>query len=190
MSNETALGDDQAMGTACRRFLAEQMLLAAIVNALLNGFGPWYFFSYLKMSSIPAFGQISIAGDVVGTVFILPFLVCLTLTLETYRQMKHGLRRGDATAGRFVLETRSVARTVLLRSLGLGSLCTLVLAPLLIGALVLTGTSEVGLLAFCVAKAIGAGALAAAIVPSIALRAMGDLAAVQEVSPSPTGASV
>ena len=162
------------MNAACRRFLATQIFLAILINAFLNGLGPWFFFGHLKMSSVPMYGSLSVAGDVIGTLFLLPFLVCLTLTLETYRQMKQGLRRGNAFAEHTAATTKEAARNALSRSFKLGALIVLGMAPLTIGTLHLLGISEIELFRFCIVKAAGTAALAAVLVPPVALRALAD----------------
>jgi hypothetical protein len=162
------------MNPSCRRYLVEQVFLAFVVNAFLNALGPWLFFGYLKMTSIPMHGPASIVGEVIGTSFVLPLLICLTLTLETHRRMKHGLQRGHEPLEESKITMGRSFRIALPRSLKVGALGILVLVPTIIGPLLLVGFTEVDVTTYCVIKAIAAGVLAAVIAPPIALRALGD----------------
>jgi hypothetical protein len=124
------------------------------------------------MTTVPLWGPQSIAGDTVGTTFLLPLLTTLIVT---------PLARGALRAGRFepLVWTRDVP--ALLRCLPsgtfgrgcvLGLLCTAIFAPLAIGALAACGVSEQTLLGFVVFKALFAGGLAALVTPAIALLAI------------------
>jgi len=160
-----------AVSPAHRRFLLlEEGVGAGIVNLLLNGAIALLLFR--GMTAVPLWGPQSIAGDTVGTTFLLPLLTTLIVT---------PLARGAVRAGRFepLVWTRDVPAVLrclpsgtFVRGCVLGLLCTAIVAPLGIGALAACGVAEQTLLGFVAFKALFAGGLAALVTPAFALLAI------------------
>ncbi len=77
------------MSAAHRRFLLlEEGVGAAVFNFLLNAVIAWLMFR--GASTVPLWGQQSIAGDTIGTSFILPLLTCLIATPLARKQVRVG----------------------------------------------------------------------------------------------------
>lgn len=158
-----------------RRYVLEQGIGSGLINVLINAAVAWLLFRSLP--NVPLWGLQSIAGDTVGTCFVLPFATCLIVTRLTHREVRRGRfpspdwrRAAHPALGR--LPGATTPRAALL-----GLLCTLVVAPLALGALAALGIAELGLASFVAFKALFAGALAAVVTPLIAVAALGDTAA-------------
>ncbi len=152
-----------------RYLLLEQGLGAALVNFVLNALIAWAMFR--GHDFVPLFGQQSIAGDIVGTTFLLPLLTCLIVT---------PLARGQLRSGRLApLGWTTVSHPVLgwlpagtfRRALALGAICTVIVAPIAISLLALQVTA-LSFWRFIAFKAIFAAVLAAFVTPIIALWAI------------------
>src|SRR5258708_12646639 len=90
-SPATPASGPAALELAHRRYvLIEQGVGAAIFNLLLNGAIAW--FMTRSLERVPLWGvKTSIAGDTIGTTFMLPFFTCLIVTR---------LARGQVASGR------------------------------------------------------------------------------------------
>lgn len=74
---------------AHRRYVyLEQGLGCGVVTALINIGIAWLMVA--DREELPLWGAVSVAGDVLGTALVLPFLVCLIITLQT----RHAVRKG------------------------------------------------------------------------------------------------
>ena len=77
------------MSPAHRRFLVlEQGVGSVVVNLAING--AVAFLMFRGAASVPLWGQQSIAGDTVGTTFLLPFITCLVVTKLARAQVRAG----------------------------------------------------------------------------------------------------
>ncbi len=152
---------------AQKRFaLIDNGIGAFIVNVVIAlGFG-WLFFRGL--SRVPLWGQPSIAGDTLFTVFLLPLITCLIVTRLARAQVRSGrlagLRGGAAM--------RWLPRNTLLRGVLIGAVSLAVLGPMTILALKLGGIASLSLRHFMVFKAVFAGLEGALVTPFIALWAI------------------
>ena len=155
-----------------RRYVLEQGIGSGVINVLINAAIAWLLFRPLP--SVPLWGLQSIAGDTLGTCFVLPFATCLIVTRLTHREVRRGRFPSP--------DWRRASRPALARLPGatasraafLAMFCTLVVAPLALGALAALGIAELGLASFVAFKALFAGALAGAVTPLIVLAALGD----------------
>jgi hypothetical protein len=162
-----------ALSDAHRRFLVlEQGVGAAVFNFLLNGAIAWLTFSSLER--VPLWGQQSIAGDTIGTAFLLPFFTCLVVTRLAHGQMRAGRlpalpwsRASHPALGR--LPSGTWARAVVLGLIGVA-----VAAPLALWAMVGLGVEGMSFWGFIAFKATFAAVLAALLTPIVALCALGD----------------
>lgn len=159
------------MSPAERRYLLlEQGLGAGIVNAALNAGIAWL--SFRGTATIPFWGQQSIAGDTIGTCFLLPLITALIAT-----PLSRGRIRSGALAP--VEPTPALARVLAFlpagtssRGLAYGILTTVLVAPPTLVALRLFGVDAWSFRAFVEYKAIFGGVLGAAVTPLVALLAM------------------
>jgi hypothetical protein len=162
------------LSPAHRRYLIlEQGVGAAVVNLVINGAIAWAMFR--SLATVPLWGEQSIAGDTIGTTFLLPLITCLIVTPLARRQV-HGGRLAPLgwRIGRYAMLDRLPA-TALRRGLVIGALSALFVAPLAILALSVSGVDSMSFGSFLIFKAIFAAALAAAVTPVISLCALADV---------------
>jgi hypothetical protein len=161
------------MNAIHRRYLIlEHGVGSAVINFFLNGLIAWLMFR--SQANVPLWGQMSIAGDTIGTTFFLPFFTCLMVTR---------LARGHVRSGRIPhlswhrtshpLLSRLPA-TTLRRAIMLGVACLLLIAPPAVAALVGAGWVDLPLWRFITFKATFAAGLAAIVTPIIGLSAIAD----------------
>lgn len=156
-----------------RRYLIlEQGVGSALINFLLNGVIAWLLFRALE--SVPLWGDQSIAGDTIGTAFLLPFFTCLIVTRLARGQVRSGRlpplgwqRAMHPALGR-------LPRGTFLRALVLGFACVALTAPFSLWALDRGGVDHMSFWGFVAFKATFAAVLAAAVTPLIALCALAD----------------
>ena len=156
-----------------RRFLLlEQGVGSGLFNFVLNGAIAWMLFRSLER--VPLWGEQSIAGDTLGTTFLLPFFTCLFVTRLVQRQMRSGRlappswhRAEHPALGR-------LPRGTFARALVLGFATLVVVAPPSLGLFRWIGIDDLGFWGFVAFKASFAAVLAALLTPLIALAAMGD----------------
>lgn len=156
------------MSPAHRRFLVlEQGVGSVVVNLAING--AVAFLMFRGAASVPLWGQQSIAGDTVGTTFLLPFITCLVVTKLARAQVRAG--RVAPFAGAPLGLERLPARP-LWRGAALGAVTAAVVAPPTLALLVALGTTQQSFWHFVVFKAVFAAALGAVVTPLIALWAI------------------
>lgn len=163
-----------ALEAAHRRYvLLEQGIGAAIFNLLLNGAIAWLMVRSLER--VPLWGgDVSIAGDTIGTTFILPFMTCLIVTRLARGMVEKGKlpplawrRTSHATLGRLPARTST-------RSLVLGVVGLIGFAPVAVWAFAALEVQDLGAWSFVVFKALFAAVLAGIFTPLVALMALGD----------------
>jgi len=150
--------------------LLEQGIGSGIFNVVLNAAIAWLMFR--GMTNVPLWGQQSIAGDTIGTAFILPLLT----TLIASRVVRGHVRRGhvpalawpDASPGRWM------PRGLTLRGVVLGIVCLLVVGFPATSALGAAGFDEMSFGGFIAFKALFAGVLATVVTPIVARLALAD----------------
>jgi len=124
------------------------------------------------MTTVPLWGDQSIAGDTIGTAFILPLLT----TLIAGRIVRGHVRRGHVPGlawpeGGLV---RWVPRGLAVRGIVLGIVCLLVVGFPATKALAAAGVAEMSLGGFVTFKALFAGVLATFVTPIVARAALAD----------------
>ena len=152
-----------------RTYLISQALVGAAVNLILNGAIGWVVFR--SHDRIPVSGSPSVSGDLVGTAFLLPLLVCLIATPLVRAEVRGGAVEPAEPSG---VISRFLPRRLLLRGLALGLLAAVTIAPLVIWGLQALGIRAMGFWHFVGFKAAFGAALAALITPVVALRALMD----------------
>ncbi len=173
------------MHAAHRRYLVfEQGLGAILINFGLNFGIAWAMFRGL--SAVPMWGTQSIAGDTIGTSFVLPFLTCLIVTPLVRREVTRGrlppFERGPA-------DYRLLAwlpNTAFRRALVFGATATALVSPIAILAFLAAGLDGIGPGAFMWIKAAYAGLLAGIVSPLIAARALADTGSQGRAVPNTT----
>ena len=148
-----------------RKYLTSQTLVGAVLNLVLNGAIAWAAFRSLDS------GSPSMSGDLLGTAFLLPLLVCLIATPLVRVEVRRGKVAPAEPSGPI---SRLLPRSLLLRGIALGLLAAVTLAPLTIWGLQALGIRGMGLWQFVSFKAAFGAALAALITPVVALRALMD----------------
>jgi hypothetical protein len=159
------------LNAAQRTFIVnEQTIVPAVFNLALNAGLGWVVFK--KLEQVPLWGDPSIAGDLVGTLFFLPFLTCLIVTPLVKRAARTGKVEWLSIAPGEHPVLRLFPRSVWLRALlvGLGSV-VLFGVPLL-GLLALLGVEGWSVGMMVSAKGIYAALIAALVTPYLALYAL------------------
>lgn len=159
------------MSPAHRRYLfLEQGVGGAVVNLLINaGIAALLFRGH---AIVPLWGQQSVAGDTVGTTFLLPLLTCLIVTPLA----RHQVRAGRIAAIDWTSESHPMLGWLpggtVQRAVMLGVICTVIVAPLAVSALSALHVTAMSFWHFLTFKAIFGALLGAAVTPVIALLAI------------------
>jgi hypothetical protein len=155
-----------------RKYLVGQAVIGAGINFLLNGAIGWLLFRHLPR--IPLYGEQSVAGDVVGTSFLLPVLVCLIATPLIRREVREARLSAADRLRPGARRSAWVPGNLVLRAVVLGVLATLLVSPGTILTLHALGVDSLALRPFLMFKAGFAAALAALITPIVAAWALED----------------
>jgi len=167
------------MSSAHVRYLfVEQLIGSAVVNLFLNALIAWAVFG--RLGVVPLWGEQSIAGDVLGTAFLLPFLTCLIVTPMARRQVAYRGIGGLGWSRTSHPWLRVLPARTVWRGMVVGVACALTVAPFLLGTLDVVGVQSMSVRVFVLFKALMAALLAAGVTPIIALWA------IAEVEPGPT----
>lgn len=172
----TAEGAARALTPAHRRFLIrDALLIAAVVNAFLNGLIAWLFTlgeNEVPLAAVPLIEGPSVITDTVGTFFVLTFLTTLVVTTVVWKEMRTGhltrLRLAPGSLAAHLPATR------LRRATRLGLLCMLALGPLAVAVLLLLDYGDLSIGEFVAYKAIFGALLGVLVTPLIAMVAFGD----------------
>lgn len=164
-----------SLASAHRTFLIrDQIIGAAVVNLLINAGIGWAMFR--TMTTVPVWGQMSVAGDIIGTAFVLPLMTCVIVSAITARMVRRGKLPAPAwPASRYPLLAR-LPRSTILRGVVLGAIASVVTGVPAVLSVHALDVAEMGLSDFVVFKAIFAALLAGVVSPMIALRALSDAA--------------
>lgn len=159
------------LSAAHRRFLViDQGVAPALFNLALNAGIAWLLFRTAQV--VPLWGQSSIAGDTLGTAFILPFMTALIVSRMVSGQVSRGrvppLPRRPASG----LFARLAASPPWRRGALLGLAGVLVGALPVVGYFAWAGPQQLGLHAFLWFKASFAAVLAAVVTPPIGWAAL------------------
>ncbi len=159
------------MSPELRRYLvAEHAIGAFVVNFLINALIAWLMLGHLDV--VPMWGDPGVVADTIGTIFILTLVTCLIAT----RIVRWHLRTGKAPVSEPPPASYGLLRKLPpglgVRSLALAVVVTLVVAPLVTGALAASGLDGMALEPFLVFKATFAAGLSVFVQPIVALRAL------------------
>jgi hypothetical protein len=159
------------MSPAHRHYLVvEQGVGAAVVNFVLNAVIALLLFRHQAI--IPLWGQQSIAGDTVGTTFLLPLITCLIVTPLA----RHQIRAGRLPALEWTRASHPqlgwLPRGTFARALVFGLVTAVAVAPPAIGVLNVLSVNRMSFWPFILFKATFAAVLGAAVTPVIALWAI------------------
>ena len=133
-----------------------------------------------RLAAVPLWGEQSIAGDLLGTAFLLPFLTCLIVTPMARRQVAQRGFGGLGWSRTSHPWLRALPAHTVWRGGLLGVACVVSVAPFLVGTLDIVGIQAMSVRAFVLFKGVVAAVLAAGVTPIIALWA------IAEVEPGPT----
>jgi len=156
-----------------RYLLLDQGIGAGIVNLLLNAGIAWLFFR--GMEAVPLWGQQSIAGDTIGTAFVLPFLSTLIASAVVRSQVRAGYVSAVALSARSAL--RRLPQSLAGRGAVLGLIGVILTGLPMAAALDAAGVVEMGFRDFILFKALFAAVLGALVTPVIARAALADASA-------------
>jgi hypothetical protein len=169
------------MSPAHKRFLLlEEGVGSVIVNLALNGLIAYLMFRGAAV--VPLWGQQSIAGDNIGTTFLLPLITCLIVTPLARRQVRAG--RVPPVVGAS-LGLQWMPERTFRRGARLGLITAIVIAPPTIATLAALGVTQQRFWEFVAFKAVFAAALGAVVTPLIALWAISENAPNTQPVPAP-----
>jgi hypothetical protein len=156
---------------AQRTFIVnEQTIAPAVFNLLLNAGLGWLVFR--KLERVPLWGDPSLGGDIVGTMFLLPLLTCLIVTPLVKRAARTGKVAWLSFAPAEHPILRLFPRSIWLRSLLLGFASLLLCGVPLIGLLSLLGVESWSVGVTVIAKGLYAALDAALVTPYVAMYAL------------------
>jgi hypothetical protein len=169
------------MSPAHRRYLLlEQGVGAAVVNFMLNaGIAA---LTFRGAATVPLWGQQSIAGDTIGTTFLLPLITCLIVTPLAQRQLRAGTLSGLGWTRSSHPMLGLLPRRTFPRGLALGLICVVLAAP---ASILTLGAFEVAAMSFgqfVLCKAAFAAVLGAVVTPVIALWAIAEAQSTEQAA--------
>lgn len=153
-----------ALSAAHRRLLVLDLGVgASVFNFALNGAIAWVLFR--SLSSVPLWGDRSVAGDTLITAFLLPLLTCLIVSRTVHRQVSSGAVPRLEGGGRPLASWSKLSPLSRGALLGVASVA-LVAVPV-VAALGASGFAGFGLWPFIGFKAAFAAVLAALVTPVV-----------------------
>lgn len=156
---------------AQRTFLTHQQIIApALFNLALNAGLAWLLFR--NHTPIPLWGDPSIAGDLLATLFLLPFFTCLAVTPLVRKAARDGKVAPLAIAPRQHPVLRLMPRSIWARAGLVGLACLVLLGPPSLLVLSLLGIDNVSLAAAVPFKGLFAALLGALVTPLLAMYAL------------------
>jgi hypothetical protein len=159
------------LNAAQRTFITnEQTIVPAVFNLAFNAGLGWMLFRHHQL--VPLWGDPSIAGDILGTLFFLPFFTCLIVTPLVKRAARTGKVEWLAMAPREHPLLRLLPRSLWARAAVVGLACVVLFGPPSIGLLSLLGVEGWSVATAVTFKGIYAALLAAVVTPYIALYAL------------------
>ena len=153
-----------------RYLLLDQGIGAGIVNLLLNAGIAWLLFRGMEV--VPLWGQQSIAGDTIGTAFVLPFLSTLIASAVVRSQVRSGYVSAVALSARSALGR--LPRSLAGRGAVLGLIGVVLTGLPTAAALDAVGVAQMAFGDFITFKAMFAAVLGALVTPVIARAALAD----------------
>lgn len=156
-----------------RRYLAVETAISVVLNVLVTAAFAW--FPFHDEDSVPLWGPLGIAVDLVPTTFMITLMVSIALTLITRRRVRAGHVPGLNPAAMSYPWYGWLPRQVVWRAVALGMTLTVVLVPGVIALFVLAGINLLPFDSFFLFKLIYGGLLAILITPVILTAALADL---------------
>ena len=156
-----------------RYLLLDQGIGAGIINLVLNAPIAWLLFRGMEV--VPLWGQQSIAGDTIGTAFVLPFLTALIASTVVRSQVRSGYVPAAALSATSAL--RLLPRSLAARGAVLGLIAIVLTGLPTAVALDVAGVGEMAFGDFVMFKAAFAAVLGALVTPIIARAALADATA-------------
>ncbi len=160
-----------------RWLLLNALLIPAAVNAILNGGIAWLTSQgegTVPLASLPLVGKPSTMTDTLGTLFILPFVTTMLVTLS----VRHDQRTGRLPHLEPPLKLRQVMAHLsdnsVWRAVAFGTICLWFIGPLAALAVGLTGFGDIAEPSFVFYKVIFGVCLGLVVTPLIAVAAMAD----------------
>jgi hypothetical protein len=153
-----------------RYLLLDQGIGAGILNLVLNAGIAWLLFRGMEV--VPLWGQQSIAGDTIGTAFVLPFLTSLIASVVVRSQVRSGYVPAATLSPTSAL--RLLPRSLAGRGAVLGLIAIVVTGLPTAAALGFAGVGEMAFGDFVMFKAAFAAVLGALVTPIVARAALAD----------------
>jgi hypothetical protein len=154
-----------------RYVFIERPIGAFVVNFVLNALVAWGVCG--RMTSVPLWGETSVAGDTVATSFILPFLSVLIATPLARRDTRQGKVSAASLSDRAARPR--LPRALVPRAVVVGLAGLMVAAPLAVLALDVAGVTQIPMPGFIWVKAAYAAVLGALLAPTIAMAGVADV---------------
>ena len=159
------------LNAAQRTFITnEQTIVPAVFNLLLNAGLGWMAFKHLEQ--VPLWGKESIAGDIVGTFFLLPFFTCLIVTPLVKRAARAGKVEWLGIGPQEHPVLRLLPRSIWARAVLVGFACVVLFGAPAIALLSVLGVQGSSVGTIVIAKGIYAGLIAGLVTPVLALYAL------------------
>jgi hypothetical protein len=168
-----------------RWFFWQTIVIAAIVNAILNALIAWIVTlgeEEVPLWAIPLVEGPSVIVDTVGTFFVLTFLTTLAVTTAVWHELE-GERLGRLEVHRRLPFADRVPPTRRRRATMLGLLCMALLGPPAVVALIALDFGDLSIGDFVLYKAIFGVVLGLMVTPIVALLAFGDERGAARVEP-------
>jgi hypothetical protein len=146
--------------------LLEQGLGSIVVNLPLNAAIAWL--AFRGIAEVPFWGSQSIAGDTVGTCFVLPLITTLVATPLCRGRVRAGTLAPLAWTDRMRATLGRLPSGTWRRAVAFGVLTTMAVAPLALASLRGAGMGALSFGSFVAFKAVFAAALGALVTPIIA----------------------
>jgi len=152
------------------QYLREQVVVAAVINLLLNGGLAWLLYRHLPM--VPLKGAQSVTGDLLVMTFLIPLLISLIVTPLVRLDAARGRVARAPIPGSALGLLRRLPTNSLLLGLLLGLAALVVIGGLSLGILNLSGLDGLSFPAFALLKAGVAALVAFWVTRWIVLRAL------------------
>ena len=155
------------MSSRQRTFLLlEQGIGSVLVNLPLNALIAWL--AFRGAAEVPFWGSQSIAGDTIGTCFVLPLITTLIVTPLSRHRVRSGTLEPLAWTERMRATLGRLPAGTWWRGVAFGALTAVAVAPLALAALRGGGMDALSVGSFVAFKAVFAAALGALVTPIIA----------------------
>ncbi len=159
--------------------LIKQGCVAVLINFLMNGFMAWVMFK--PAEEVTLWEENSFAFDIIATTFFFTFFTSFFVSKASYKVVWEGRLSSIEWPSASKFFERFPPRPFL-GSLGVAVLATILIAPTVIGVLILLDMQVMALQTFILFKAFYAGTLAAIVTPIVALVALAEADLIKSMS--------